>query len=234
MLSFRNERTAIAFAYDAALINDEEFVLLYDSCRSKNPEIMHNDYPSFDLVEIDEVTCSLDFRFKKHEILLLVEALGLLYQFKCKQGTVCTGFEALCIALRRFAYPCRYSDLVPQFGRSVPELSMITNSVIDFIYERHGEKITNWNHDLLSPNNLKIYAEAIHQIGGALDNCFGFIDGTVRPICCLDEMQSLLYNGHKRVHAIKFQSITLPNGMIANFFGPFGKHIILLISLCLL
>lgn len=28
------------------------------------------------------------------------------------------------------------------------------------------------------------------------------------------------YNGHKRVHALKYQSISLPNGLIANIFGP--------------
>ena len=30
----------------------------------------------------------------------------------------------------------------------------------------------------------------------------------------------VLYNGHKRVHAIKFQSVVAPNGLIANLFGP--------------
>ena len=27
-------------------------------------------------------------------------------------------------------------------------------------------------------------------------------------------------NGHKKVHAIKFQSVVAPNGLIANLFGP--------------
>ena len=30
----------------------------------------------------------------------------------------------------------------------------------------------------------------------------------------------VLYNGHKRVHSIKFQSIAAPNGLCANLFGP--------------
>ncbi|XP_022806314.1 uncharacterized protein LOC111343414 [Stylophora pistillata] len=29
-----------------------------------------------------------------------------------------------------------------------------------------------------------------------------------------------MFNGHKRVHSLKFQSVTLPNGLIANLFGP--------------
>ena len=84
----------------------------------------------------------------------------------------------------------------------------------------HNERITTWNHQLLSPESLQIYANAIKQKGAVLENCFGFIDGTVRQICHPDEMQRMVYNGHERVHAIKFQSISLPNGMIAKIYGP--------------
>ena len=56
-----------------------------------------------------------------------------------------------------------------------------------------------------------------------MSNCFGFIDRTVRPICRPGEYQCPVYNGHKHVHAIKFQSIALPNGLIANMYGPVGK-----------
>jgi hypothetical protein len=35
--------------------------------------------------------------------------------------------------------------------------------------------------------------------------------------------QRTVYNGHKRIHAIKFQSVVTPNGLIANLFGPVGK-----------
>ena len=61
-----------------------------------------------------------------------------------------------------------------------------------------------------------------HDKGAALSNCWGFIDldGTVRPICRPGKRQRLVYNGHKKVHAIKFQSIVAPNGLIANLFGP--------------
>ena len=29
----------------------------------------------------------------------------------------------------------------------------------------------------------------------------------------------IIYNGHKRIHALTFQSIAAPNGLIANLFG---------------
>ena len=30
----------------------------------------------------------------------------------------------------------------------------------------------------------------------------------------------MVYNGYKRVHALKFQSVALPNGLIGNLYGP--------------
>ena len=128
--------------------------------------------------------------------------------------------EGLRILLRRLAYPCRFGDMVPRFGKPVPVLSMVTNAVIDYIYTIHAHRITHWNDPLLNPVALDTYARSVHSKGAALQICFGFVDGTVRPIDRPDEHQSMMYNGHKRVHAIKFQSVALPNGLIANLYGP--------------
>ena len=46
------------------------------------------------------------------------------------------------------------------------------------------------------------------------------MDGAVRPISRPEENQRVVYNGHKRVHALKFQSLVIPNGLIANLYGP--------------
>lgn len=54
-------------------------------------------------------------------------------------------------------------------------------------------------------------------------NCWGFVDGTVRPIARPGEHQKVIYNGHKKVHALKFQSVVAPNGMIATLCGPVGE-----------
>ena len=91
--------------------------------------------------------------------------------------------EALCICLKRYTYPCRYADLVPRFGRPVPQLSMITNLVVDCLLDIYGDLLHNLNQAWLSPKSLQVYADAIHNKGAALDNCWEFIDGTVRPIC---------------------------------------------------
>lgn len=44
--------------------------------------------------------------------------------------------------------------------------------------------------------------------------------GTLRPICKPRLHQRDCYNGHKRVHGLKFQAVSLPNGLIANLYGP--------------
>ena len=168
-------------------------------------------------------TSVADFRVEKQDIPRLADALGIPPVIKCQQRSVCDGTEGLCMLLRRFAYPCRLSDMIARFGRPVPVISMITKEVMNLIYNNHQQRLTQWNQFLLSPASLQEYANAIHRDGAALDNCFGFIDGTVRAISRPGKDQRLVYNGHKRVHALKFQSVSLPNGIIANLFGPVGK-----------
>ena len=203
-------------------INDKELLLLLEDNTSRNPEFNYQNYQRFNLDEIPEPECKAEFRFNKNDIPVLAEVLGLPETFKCSQRTVANKLEGLCMLLRRTAYPCRYSDLIPRFGRPVPELSMITNCVVDYLYDNHGYRLTQWNHQIMSPPLLQTYADAVSAQGAPLNNCFGFIDGTVRPICRPVELQEVVYNGHKRVHALKFQSLTVPSGLIANLFGPVG------------
>ena len=223
MASFKKIRNVLVECLDDDVIVEEEFVLLYDLNRSKNPDLLQDNYERFDLESMDPAECMAEFCFEKADLESLAEAFGIPEVFKCDQRSVCDGMDGLCILLRRFAYPCRYSDMIARFGRPVPVISVITNKVMRFIYETHHHRLTNWNQTLLSPMSLQQYADAVSRNGAARDNCFGFVDGTVRPICCPGQFQRLLYNGHKKVHALKFQSLTLPNGMIGHMFGPVGR-----------
>ena len=125
--------------------------------------------------------------------------------------------------LKRFAYPCHLSNMIPRFGRSVPEISLILAEVTDHIHRTNGHLLQDLNQPWLEPQQLESFACAIHQRGAALSNCWGFVDGTVQPICRPGEHQRIMYNGHKRVHIIKFQSVVAPNGLITNLYGPVGK-----------
>ena len=84
----------------------------------KNPPIREK----FSVVNNDPAECKVYFRVEKAAIPLLVEALRVRPIFKCYKGIICHGTETLCIELKRFAYPCRYSDMISMFGRSVVEL----------------------------------------------------------------------------------------------------------------
>ena len=205
------------------IIDDEEFLLLYDLNKSNNLDLPYDSYESFDFDVLEKDECLSEFRFQKHDIPLLAEVLGVLDVFKCSQRSIADGVEGLCILLKRLAYPCRYSDMLPRFARPVRLLCMISNTVLDFIFERHGHRILQWNNTVLNLLSLETYSNAITAQGAPLQNCFGFIDGTVRAISKPGENQRLVYNGHKRVHALKFQSLTLPNGIIGNMFGPVGE-----------
>ena len=224
--SFQKVQEMLLFSLEEEIIDEEEFFLLFEAYSPQNLPFPHSTYEKFSLVNKDPAESKADFRVEKSDIPLLVEALGVTPLFKCRNGTICDGTEGLCIMLKRFAYPCRYSDMIPIFGRSVPELSMISNEVLDWMYTTYGHRVTQWNHAILNPASLNTYADAIHNKGAALEHCFGFIDGTVRPISRPVENQRIVYNGHKRVHALKFQSVVLPNGLVGHLYGPVGKHVL--------
>lgn len=213
-------REAVLFAHGCGLINDEEFALLYDVNKPKNPDMRYSNYEQFDINKLSDDECRSNFRFFRNDIYTLKEVMQLPEQFTCYNGVKVDCVEALSMYLKRFAYPCRYADLVSTFARPIPQLCMITNEVMNFVYLRWRHLLSDLNQPWLSPERLQLFADAIHNKGAALNNCWGFIDGTVRPVSRPGKNQRVLYNGHKKVHAIKFQSIAAPNGLIANLFGP--------------
>ena len=141
--------------------------------------------------------------------------------FNIPEEITCSGLEVFCVFLKRFTYPCHYSDLVPRFRRPVPKVCMMSNYVMNMLHENFHDFLHSFNQPLLSQKNLELYAHAVHDKGAALRNCWEFVDGTVRPICRPNErIQKILYDGHKRVHVLKFQSVVAPNGLIANIYSP--------------
>ena len=206
---------------------------------SKNPQFPYDNYDECSLDNFSEEECTAEFCVEKNDLPVLADGRGIPPVFRYSQRSVFEGMEGLCMLLKRLAYPCRYSDMIPRFGRPVPEISMMTNVVLDWIYNEHGHHLIDFNQPFLSRASLRTYADAIHQKGAALNNCWGFVDGTVRPICrpllnqrivytvhpicCPLLNQRIVYNGHKRVHALKFQSIVTPNGLIVNLYGPVGE-----------
>ena len=216
----RDVREALFLAHLNRVINDEEFVCLYELNKSKNLDYPYWNYEKFELDNLTNAECWSEFRFYRNDIYQLQELFGIPDEIVTYNRLVVDGSEAMCVFLKRFAYPCRYSDIVSRFGRPVPQYSIITNQIMDSIYNNFHHLLENMNQPWLRPGNLELFCEVIHNKGAALDNCCGFIDGTVRPVCRPGQMQRVLYNGHKKVHGLKFQSVVMPNGLIANLYGP--------------
>ena len=109
--------------------------------------------------------------------------------------------------------------MIPRFGQPVPQYSIISTEILNHIYHNFHHLLEDLNLPLFQPNYLESYCQAIHNQEAALQNCFGFVDGTVCPICWPGRNQSVVYNGHKKVHSLKYQSVVIPNGLIASMYG---------------
>ena len=97
MTSFKDARNLLLESYNDSIIDDDEFILLYEGNFSKNPEFPYEDYERFDLDATDDTECKAEFRFMKNEIPRLAEALDIPGTFFCHQGTTAPGIEGLCL-----------------------------------------------------------------------------------------------------------------------------------------
>ena len=157
MNSFKETRDFILLCYDQGILNDEELLVLYEQYKSPSLDLPYSSYPLFDLDDMEDDECLAEFRVKKSDIAALAEALQIPDWISCNQRSKAEGTEALCMLLKRFAYPCRYSDMVPRFARPVPVMSMVTKEMLDYIYTVHSHRIINWNPAVLNPQALQTY-----------------------------------------------------------------------------
>lgn len=204
---------------DLLLIEDPEAALLLANFPREVLSTYDATKPKFEFDSQTNAECMKFFRFGKDDFRRLKTALALPPRFVLPNRCVVDGLDALCIFLARLAYPCRLAQLQLMFNRPESTLSFIITSVLNFIYDNHANKVQDLDQDWIR-RRRQTYADHIHNKGSPMDNIIGFIDGTVRPICRPTYFQRVVYNGHKRVHALKFQSIVSPDGLILNLYGP--------------
>ena len=177
--------------------------------------------PRLNFAAIGEDECWEKFRFRKEDIPRLQQCLHIPDNITCSTGVKENGTNALLLLLRRLAYPNRYCDLLEVFGRSPSELSLIFNTTLDHVYDNFSYLLSDINELFwLSEDNLHLFADSITDKGAPLQNCWGFVDGTVRPIARPSLHQEVAFNGHHRIHGLKFQSLMTPIGLHAHMWGP--------------
>lgn len=105
--------------------------------------------------------------------------------------------------------------MVLLFGSNRTELCSISNAVLDFIYQHHHHRFWAWNHFLKVSSLLKLcWCRCSERC--PLKWLFWFCWWCSHSYFPPNLNQIQVYNGHKRVSSIKFQSKTLPNGLIGN------------------
>lgn len=82
---------------------------------------------------------------------------------------------------------------------------IFAHQIVDDVYEKFKDRLTSLDLIWFDPAE---FSHAVLYQGAALNNCWGFIDGTVRPIARPTKNQHIMFSGHKRVHCIKFQVCT--------------------------
>lgn len=126
MTSLKEVRNQLLISHEEGVLNDEEFLLLYDLNRSNNLDLPYDSYPdrqfTFDDLENDE--CLSEFRLNKSDLPLLAEVIGIPEKVECYQRRLCSGLW-LFVFCSRNSYLCRYSDMVARFAKPVPVFCMI-------------------------------------------------------------------------------------------------------------
>lgn len=158
-------------------------------------------------------------------------------------GNVFHGEEFLLIGLYRLHLPTTISDgsFKTIFGLGHTAVSMVFNAFIEFL-------VNNWGYLLF--DNLQFWLPYLPDCAQAVrDKCnekgcyfppgglrvAGFIDNTMNATCrpgggpARDGqnaprndplIQRAWYNGWKKMHGMKYQTVDLPNGMNMHVWGP--------------
>ena len=131
-----------------------KLALLYDANQSK-PIFPFSKFERFNIDDWDEEECWTELRCGKDDLELLLNNLQIPADIVCSQRTVCGGMEGMCILLKRLAYPCRYTEVVPRFGCNPTEICLIFNEVLDLIDNCHQHRLLNWHlNPFLQPIEL--------------------------------------------------------------------------------
>jgi len=191
---------------------------LLERCRklilSRPPEIPDI---RLDLDSYSPADCVRKFRFEQNEIRLLATKLAFPEVVSTRSRFSAPSWECLCIILYYLAFPRRWCDGVEVFGRSESALSELFNE---------GLRLINDNFGWLLQLDIQRMSTRLDEFDAAarefchLKGLWGFIDGTARKICRPSRGQEAAYSGHKRFHALKYQSVISLDGIIVDLFGP--------------
>lgn len=175
-------------------------------------------------LNLNDHACLSYFRFLRANVLRLVPI------FCSKAGVYLTERNhyhsspllTTCLILSLLATPYRWSDRETFFRKHAFQLSEILWEGVYGFVDEHKNLISGPLYASYIANNAEIFSNALQDKPNTIYDCIGFIGGTniqiARPSD--ESLQNVLYNGHKRFHALKFQPIVCPDGILLHRYGP--------------
>ena len=117
----KRARWSLLLSYVENIIDEDGLVLFYELNNSKKiyPFLKYN---KFDFENMDEDQCKREFCVLRSHIVDLQNVLNIPQKTVTCQRIVSSGVDALCVLLKWAAFPRRYTDMVPTFGRNETEL----------------------------------------------------------------------------------------------------------------
>ncbi|XP_074034711.1 uncharacterized protein [Leptinotarsa decemlineata] len=197
---------------------DIEFVIMNNILINRDEE---GQGPPFELENLSDEEVVKNFRFQRGHLQRIKNVFLIPDEVVTEAGDRVNGLKALCIVLKRLAYPSRLIDLKTFFNMSAQSLSQVIRTTVDIMIAQKGDLLLDLNLlQWLDRQKLESYAQAILAKGTAINNCWGFIDGTARAMCRPSINQEEYYSGHK-FHCLKYQSVFCPDGIITILMGAF-------------
>jgi nuclease HARBI1 len=161
--------------------------------------------------------CRDFFRFYPEELNELLPLLRL-QPVVTSGGNRFTTEEGMLVLLARLAVPKRWSDHLQMFGGTEGLLSEVFNAILGQIYHTFADPLL---HNLQRyGDQFEKYAALTYARGGATGNVVGYVDNTNRKMCRPGVNQDVVYNGYKKFHALKYQIVMGPEGVIIALHGP--------------
>ena len=192
-------------------------LLLRDYMLKKSRSMMLPDVARFDAV--DPRDAMRLFRFELPSISCIAQQVLGGAPLHTQEGDVYEPIYGTCLMLRYLAAPVRLQDLELEFGRCTSSLSRILNDVLQLFACRATSYLKGLDTQWILENAEEL-TDAVKRVTKIDSGIYGFVDGKLFYIGRPEKHVRAFYNGQKKRTAVKYQLVTLPNGVFHSMFGP--------------
>lgn len=220
-----------------AILDDMREILFVDIPAAPAIVYLHRTIESF-----SEAECFRRFRIRKPDLSRILRLLEIPNQLKSENRIVYNGQELFLFTLNRFTHCGCIADMISIYGREITIWYVGFHLMISFLMETWSFLLTDnlefWKPYLV-PMSKKIEWKYL-QCGGVMPpntifRVCAFIDCTYIYSCRPgggprfpgvgsarndNLIQFTFYNGYKKGHGLKYQTVELPNGMACHVYGP--------------